>query len=80
MSTGATRMVVRRVLDEAPFSMRQLAEESGLSHDAIRSWAAERRTPRADNLRHLAEALAKRAALLGELARELHQAADAAEA
>jgi transcriptional regulator with XRE-family HTH domain len=67
------RALIQRVLDEAPFSMRQLAEEAGISYDAIRSWAADRRTPRSENLEHLAAALARRASHLGDLANEIRR-------
>ena len=67
------RARIQRVLDEAPFSMRQLAEEAGISYDAIRSWAADRRTPRPENLLNLAAALDKRGARLHEIASELRR-------
>lgn len=62
------RALIQRVLDEAPFSMRQLAEEAGISYDAVRSWAADRRTPRLENLEHLAAALERRGSRLHEIA------------
>lgn len=67
------RALIQRVLDEAPFSMRQLAEEAGMSYDAIRSWAADRRTPRTENLEHLAAALERRGSRLHELAEKLRR-------
>lgn len=71
MSLHEVRAVIQRVLQQGPFSMRQLAEEAGLSYDALRSWAADRRTPRAENLDQLAEALERRGERLHELAEEL---------
>lgn len=68
-------MLIQRILDEGPFSMRQLAEESGLSYDALRSWAADRRTPQTGSLHQLAGGLEARADKLRELARELRSAA-----
>jgi transcriptional regulator with XRE-family HTH domain len=68
------RTLIQRVLDEAPFSMRQLADEAGISYDAVRSWAADRRTPRPENLEHLATALERRASRLHEIADELRRA------
>lgn len=62
------RQLIQRILDEAPFSMRQLAEEAGISYDAIRSWAADRRTPRLENLAHLADALERRGTRLHKIA------------
>jgi transcriptional regulator with XRE-family HTH domain len=68
------RSLIQRVLDEAPFSMRQLAEEAGISYDAIRSWATDRRTPRSENLEHLAEALERRGEQLRKIADEVRRA------
>jgi transcriptional regulator with XRE-family HTH domain len=67
------RALIQRVLDEAPFSMRQLAEEAGISYDAIRSWAADRRTPRPENLMQLAAALERRGSRLHEIADEVRR-------
>ena len=68
------RALIQRVLDEAPFSMRQLADEAGISYDAVRSWASDRRTPRPENLEHLADALERRGSRLHEIADELRRA------
>jgi transcriptional regulator with XRE-family HTH domain len=68
------RALIQRVLDDAPFSMRQLAEEAGISYDAVRSWASDRRTPRPENLEHLADALQRRASRLHAIADELRRA------
>lgn len=67
------RALIQRVLDEAPFSMRQLAEEAGISYDAIRSWAADRRTPRPESLMQLAAALERRGSRLHEIADEVRR-------
>lgn len=67
------RALIQRVLSEAPFSMRQLADEAGISYDAVRSWATDRRTPRPENLEHLAVALQRRASRLQEIAEELRR-------
>lgn len=69
-------MLVGEVLKAGSFSMREIAESAGLSYDAVRSWAANRRTPNPDNLHRLAAALRQRAASLSELAGQLEQAAD----
>jgi hypothetical protein len=71
----ATRMLIQRILEEGPFSMRQLAEESGLSYDALRSWAADRRTPQPGSLQQLERALRRRGERLSTLADQLQQAA-----
>jgi transcriptional regulator with XRE-family HTH domain len=65
------RDLIQRILNEAPFSMRQLAEESGISYDSIRSWATDRRTPRIESLRLLADALERRGTHLHRIAEEL---------
>jgi transcriptional regulator with XRE-family HTH domain len=67
------RALIQRVLDEAPFSMRQLADEAGISYDAIRSWATDRRTPRPENLEYLAAALERRGERLREIADEVRR-------
>ncbi len=70
------RVLIQRVLDEAPFSMRQIAEEAGVSYDAIRSWATDRRTPRPESLQQLAAAMERRALRLHELTAELRRSRD----
>jgi transcriptional regulator with XRE-family HTH domain len=70
------RALIQRILDEAPFSMRQLAEDAGISYDAIRSWATDRRTPRSENLAHLAAALERRGIRLCEIADEVRRITD----
>lgn len=69
-------MMIQRVLDDAPFSMRQIAEEAGVSYDAVRSWATNRRTPRTENLLQLSDALRQRSARLEALAAELTNVAE----
>ena len=64
---------VRRALREGPFAMRQLAEESGLSYDVLRSWRSGRRRPNRESTRKLAAGLSKRADHLRTLAAELRQ-------
>ena len=68
-------MMIQRILDDAPFSMRQLAEDAGVSYDAIRSWATDRRTPKTENLIQLADALERRENHLHALANELRSVA-----
>ena len=62
---------VRNALRDAPFAMRQLAAETGLSYDVLRSWRSGRRHPNKESVRRLAEGLAARAERLNQLAREL---------
>lgn len=74
MEEGAiTTESVRRALREGPFAMRQLAADSGLSYDVLRSWRSGRRRPNAESVRKLAEGLARRSEALRELARELRR-------
>ncbi len=65
--------VVRRVLREGPFAMRQLAQDSGLSYDVLRSWRSGRRRPNPESVRKLADGIARRADLLRDLARDLRR-------
>lgn len=62
---------VRRALREGPFAMRQLAADSGLSYDVLRSWRSGRRRPNAESVRKLADGLARRSEILRNLAQEL---------
>ena len=64
---------VRKALREGPFAMRQLAADSGLSYDVLRSWRSGRRRPNAESVRKLAEGLSRRSDNLRELARELRR-------
>jgi transcriptional regulator with XRE-family HTH domain len=66
---------VQAALREAPFAMRQLAAEAGLSYDVLRSWRSGRRRPGRASARRLAEGLERRGERLLELARTLHAAA-----
>jgi transcriptional regulator with XRE-family HTH domain len=67
---------IRRVLREAPFAMRQLAADSGLSYDVLRSWRSGRRRPSRQSAQRLAAGLERRGEQLLGLARELRQEAD----
>jgi transcriptional regulator with XRE-family HTH domain len=62
---------VRRALRDAPFAMRQLAAESGLSYDVLRSWRSGRRKPNRESIRKLATGLTRRADQLRNIALEL---------
>ena len=73
-------MLIQRVLDEGPFSMQQLADESGISYDALYSWAKSRRSPKAESLRQLAAGLRQRGERLESLAEDLERAASRSEA
>jgi len=65
---------VRQVLIEAPFAMRQLASESGLSYDVLRSWRCGRRRPNRASVKKLVTGLNRRGDLLKQLAAELRKA------
>jgi hypothetical protein len=67
--------MLQRVLQGAPFSMREWAEAAEVSYPAFRSWAYGRRIPSRDKVQKLAEALRDRASKLQELAAELEGAA-----
>jgi hypothetical protein len=66
--------VIGRVLREAPFAMRQLAADSSLSYDVLRSWRSGRRRPSRLSAQRLAEGLERRGERLLTLARELRTA------
>ena len=65
--------IVGRVLRDAPFAMRQLAADSGLSYDVLRSWRSGRRRPSRGSARRLADGLERRGEQLLRLARELRE-------
>lgn len=75
MAREDLKELVRRMLKEAPFSMRQLAEEAGLSYDALRAWTAGRHVPERESIRKLTVALKRRAIRLEDHAEALEQAA-----
>ena len=68
--------IIRRVLRDAPFAMRQLAGDAGLSYDVLRSWRSGRRRPSRASAQRLAEGLERRGDRLLTLARELRQSSD----
>lgn len=76
MEPEQLHQTVQRVLREAPFAMRQLAAESQLSYDVLRSWRSGRRRANPESARRLAAGLAARADRLQALARELRQVAE----
>jgi transcriptional regulator with XRE-family HTH domain len=75
ISPQEVQVIVQRALRDGTFSMRELAEESGLSYAALRAWSAGDRTPQPESLRNLASGLRRRMEMLGELAAELEKAA-----
>jgi transcriptional regulator with XRE-family HTH domain len=76
METTQLEDQIQRTLREAPFAMRQLAAEAGLSYDVLRSWRSGRRRPSRTSARRLADGLERRGERLTELARQLRAAAD----
>lgn len=68
--------MLQKVLQGAPFSMRDWAEEAGVSYPAFRSWAYGKRMPPPEKVQSLADTLRARAAKLEVLAEELEQATD----
>jgi transcriptional regulator with XRE-family HTH domain len=67
--------VVQRVLRDGPFSMRQLAEDAGLSYGVLRAWAMGRRTPTSENLSRIADGFERRAERIHAIIAELRRAA-----
>lgn len=72
--------MIERILDEGRVSMRQLAEEAGVSYDTLRSWAIKRTRPKPESLRRLAEGLRRQGGRFNELAEELEGVAEREEA
>ena len=62
--------------EETPGAMRQLAEESHLSYDVLRSWRSGRRRANPESARRLAAGLAARAEQLQAFARELRRVSE----
>lgn len=75
MSSDALGEVIRHVLREAPFAMRQLAADAGLSYDVLRSWRSGRRRPSRQSAERLAAGLERRGELLLSLSRQLRDSA-----
>lgn len=76
MTTEALGETIRRVLRDAPFAMRQLAADAGLSYDVLRSWRSGRRRPSRGSAQRLADGLQRRGEQLLELSRQLREAAE----
>lgn len=73
MDDSGITETVRRALREGPFAMRQLAADSGLSYDVLRSWRSGRRRPNPESVRKLADGLSRRSDALRDLARDLRR-------
>lgn len=76
MTAEALGETIRRVLRDAPFAMRQLAGDAGLSYDVLRSWRSGRRRPSRGSAQRLADGLQRRGEQLLELSRQLRDAAE----
>ncbi|HUF49525.1 MAG TPA: helix-turn-helix transcriptional regulator [Longimicrobiales bacterium] len=76
MTTDPLGELIRRVLRDAPFAMRQLAGDAGLSYDVLRSWRSGRRRPSRTSAQRLADGLQRRGERLLNLARELRESAE----
>lgn len=74
MKRKGVQLAVQNVIDEAPFSLTDLADKAGVSYDSLRSWAIGRRTPRKATSDKLAAGLRKKARELEALASELESA------
>jgi DNA-binding XRE family transcriptional regulator len=69
MKQEEARMMMKRIKDEALFTLDELADLAGVSRHTLYSWSVERRTPSDDALLHLADALDAKAKKLRALAR-----------
>ncbi len=67
--------LIRRVLEEVPFSMRQLAEEAKVGYALVRAWSIGRRAPLPETLDQVADVLERRAKRLQALADALRREA-----
>jgi transcriptional regulator with XRE-family HTH domain len=76
MDREALRQVLMLVLDEGPFSMRDLAQDAGVGYEALRSWAAGRHVPDPETVGRLARAIEGRSERLREFATQLRHAAE----
>jgi len=68
--------MVRRIVQEAPFSVATLATEAGISTASIYAWANGKRNPTPENLASLAAVLERRGGELARLADALRAAAE----
>lgn len=66
-------VAVQNIIKEAPFTLVELAEKSGISYDSLRSWNVGRRAPRRSSCTQLASGLRKKAAELQALADNLER-------
>jgi transcriptional regulator with XRE-family HTH domain len=67
---------VRKSLTEAPFALKQLSEQSGISYDVVRSWKSGRRRPSREGARRLAAGLEEKAGELLALAQAVRRSLD----
>lgn len=75
MNRDEVSKLVQRVLKESSFSMRQMANLTGNSYAALRTWSIGHRVPTEEGLLRLALAFEVHADRLREMARELREAA-----
>lgn len=71
MTRAEIRTEIMAALSDAPFSMRDIADEMGVSYNAVRSWATGRRVPKRINVEQLAVFFEARAGACQELADRL---------
>ena len=76
MGRERRQVTIQRVLSEGPFSIQEIANETGLSYDALLSWAHGRRVPRKDSMERLAHYLDRHGKRLQDFADELRRAAE----
>jgi transcriptional regulator with XRE-family HTH domain len=67
-------MLMKRALEAAAPSLRELAKETGISYDTLRAWRIGRRNPEAHQLAVVADALERRGREQLELAKSLRRA------
>lgn len=69
-------MLVTKALKSSPFTLRDIANESGLAYTTVQAYAYGRRQPGAENRRRLAFALLKLAERAVQFAEQLHHSAE----
>lgn len=69
-------VVTQKALRALAPSLRQLAQETGLSYSTLKAWSSGHRTPHGDHLRALADLLEQRSTQFRDLAGELRREAE----
>lgn len=74
--TSEVEDMIQDALDQATPTVQELADDLGVTADAVWSWAAGRRSPGPERLEALADALEDRSERLAEIAADLRAHAE----